>query len=69
MVDERNGLKAEYSKDGVHPNEAGYNVMEPLTEVAISNAFGIAAKPVVHKASTTHTTHTTHSKHIVHKKK
>jgi len=69
MVDERNGLKAEYSKDGVHPNEAGYNVMEPLTEVAISNAFGIAAKPVVHKASATHTTHTTHSKHIVHKKK
>lgn len=69
MVDERNGLKAEYSKDGVHPNEAGYNVMEPLTEVAISNAFGIAAKPVVHKTSATHTTHTTHSKHIVHKKK
>lgn len=63
MVDERNGLKAEYSKDGVHPNEAGYNVMEPLTEIAISKAFG-TDKPMVHK---THTTHKTHSKHIVHK--
>ena len=48
MVDERNGLKAEYSKDGVHPNEAGYNVMEPLTEAAIEKAFGGAA-PVSHK--------------------
>ena len=47
MVDERNGLKTEYSKDGVHPNEAGYNVMEPLTEVAIEKAFGGAA-PVHH---------------------
>ena len=57
MVDERNGLKAEYSKDGVHPNEAGYNVMEPLTEVAIEKAFGNiipvhhlkTKKPVSHK--------------------
>ena len=57
MVDERNGLKAEYSKDGVHPNEAGYNVMEPLTEVAIEKAFGNITpvhhtntkKPVSHK--------------------
>ena len=57
MVDERNGLKAEYSKDGVHPNEEGYNVMEPLTEVAIEKAFGnitpvhhtYTKKPVSHK--------------------
>ncbi len=55
MVDERNGLKAEYSKDGVHPNEAGYNVMEPLTEKAIEKALSInkpvspAKKPVSHK--------------------
>jgi len=47
MVDERNGLKAEYSKDGVHPNEEGYNVMEPLTEVAIEKAFGTTT-PVHH---------------------
>ncbi len=30
MVDDRNGLKDEYTYDGVHPNEAGYKVMEPL---------------------------------------
>jgi len=54
MVDERNGLKSEYSKDGVHPNEAGYNVMEPLTEKAIEKAFNInkpvsQTKKVIHK--------------------
>ncbi|MEI7525832.1 MAG: SGNH/GDSL hydrolase family protein [Mariniphaga sp.] len=57
MVDERNGLKSEYSKDGVHPNDAGYNVMEPLTELAIEKAFGNippvhhpkSGKPVSHK--------------------
>lgn len=35
MVDERKGLKAEYSEDGVHPNEKGYSVMEPLAKEAI----------------------------------
>jgi lysophospholipase L1-like esterase len=35
MVDERKGLKAEYTADGVHPNEAGYKVMAPLAEEAI----------------------------------
>lgn len=54
MVDERKGLKTEYSKDGVHPNEAGYNVMEPLTEKAIEKALVInkpvsPAKTVSHK--------------------
>jgi len=39
MVDQRKGLKSEYSKDGVHPNAAGYKVMEGLVEVAISKAF------------------------------
>jgi lysophospholipase L1-like esterase len=39
MVDERKGMKAEYSGDGVHPNEAGYKVMEPLVEDAISKAL------------------------------
>lgn len=39
MVDERNGLKAEYSGDGVHPNETGYSVMEPLVEKAIATAL------------------------------
>ncbi len=35
MVDDRNGLKKEYSKDGVHPNSEGYKVMKPLIEEAI----------------------------------
>lgn len=39
MADERNGLKAEYSGDGVHPNEAGYSVMEPLAVEAINKAL------------------------------
>jgi len=39
MVDERKGLKKEYSEDGVHPNKAGYKVMEPLAEKAIEKAL------------------------------
>ena len=39
MVDERNGLKKEYGADGVHPNKAGYKVMEPLVEKAINDAL------------------------------
>jgi lysophospholipase L1-like esterase len=40
MKDDRNGLKAEYSGDGVHPNELGYQVMAPLAEKAIAKALG-----------------------------
>jgi lysophospholipase L1-like esterase len=36
MADERNGLKKEYSEDGVHPNLNGYKVMEELVLTAIS---------------------------------
>jgi lysophospholipase L1-like esterase len=39
MADERKGLKAEYTYDGVHPNKAGYQVMEPLVEEAITKAL------------------------------
>ncbi|MBF9254888.1 SGNH/GDSL hydrolase family protein [Pontibacter sp. 172403-2] len=39
MADERKGLPAKYSKDGVHPNEAGYHIMEPLAEKAIAKAL------------------------------
>ena len=39
MVDDRNGLKDEYTYDGVHPNEAGYKVMEPLVLEAIVKAL------------------------------
>ena len=39
VVDERKGMKTEYSKDGVHPNKAGYKVMEILAEKAINKAL------------------------------
>lgn len=39
MVDARQGLRAELSGDGVHPNEAGYRVMAPLVEAAIAEAL------------------------------
>ncbi|MEI8114382.1 MAG: SGNH/GDSL hydrolase family protein [Bacteroidia bacterium] len=38
-VDERKGLKKELSGDGVHPNLAGYKIMEPLVEAAIQKAL------------------------------
>ena len=37
MVNESNGLKKELGTDGVHPNIAGYLIMEPLIEEAIGN--------------------------------
>lgn len=39
MADDRHGLKAEYTFDGVHPNLAGYQVMAPLAETAIQQAL------------------------------
>ena len=39
MRDERDGLRAELTYDGVHPNEAGYRVMAPLAERAIAEAL------------------------------
>ncbi len=39
MVDERKGLLASYSNDGVHPNKAGYQVMAPLAEEAITKVL------------------------------
>ena len=39
MADERNGLKAEYSSDGVHPNLKGYKIMDELVEKAILKAL------------------------------
>lgn len=40
LVDDRGGMKDEYSKDGVHPNLAGYKIMEPLVVEAINKALG-----------------------------
>src|SRR5688572_1846106 len=39
MADARQGLRAELSPDGVHPNESGYRVMAPLAERAIQRAL------------------------------
>ena len=39
MVDDRKGMKAEYSKDGVHPNKEGYAVMEAIAKKAINEAL------------------------------
>jgi len=39
MADARQGLRAELSSDGVHPNERGYQLMAPLAERAIAQAL------------------------------
>lgn len=39
MQDERHGLPPTLSGDGVHPNKAGYAVMQPLAEQAIAQAL------------------------------
>ena len=40
MADERQGMRADLSADGVHPTEAGYRLMAPLAERAIRKALG-----------------------------
>lgn len=39
MVNEKFGLKEELGTDGVHPNEAGYAIMEPILQKVISKVF------------------------------
>ena len=39
MKDERGGLPASLSKDGVHPLPAGYAIMAPLVEAGIEKAL------------------------------
>lgn len=39
MVDARGGFEARYTRDGVHPNNAGYKMMAPLTIQAINQAL------------------------------
>jgi lysophospholipase L1-like esterase len=39
MKDQRSGLPANLSKDGVHPTAAGYAVMAPLVEAGIARAL------------------------------
>jgi lysophospholipase L1-like esterase len=40
MKDDRDGLPATLSKDGVHPLPAGYAIMTPLVEAGIERALG-----------------------------
>lgn len=44
MADERKGLRKGLGEDGVHPNLAGYKIMEPLAEVAIQQALKMKPK-------------------------
>jgi len=39
MADEHNGMKADLSGDGVHPNAKGFALMSPLTQRAIEEAL------------------------------
>ena len=39
MVDDQKGLPKSFSEDGVHPNLAGYKIMEPLADKAIAAAL------------------------------
>ena len=39
MVNNEGGLKAEFGTDGVHPNELGYTIMEPILEKTISKVL------------------------------
>jgi len=40
MVADDGGMKPGISKDGVHPNAAGYAIMSPLAEAAIRKTLG-----------------------------
>ena len=39
FADERKGMPAKYSKDGIHPTKEGYLVMGPLADAAIAKAL------------------------------
>ena len=39
LVDDQHGMKTALSEDGVHPNKAGYAVMQPLAQRAINEGL------------------------------
>jgi lysophospholipase L1-like esterase len=39
MLDDKGVLRQELTYDGLHPNDAGYDVMRPLAEKAIAQAL------------------------------
>ena len=40
MVDDRRGLKKEYTPDGVHPNQKGYELMSTIAEKKLKSILG-----------------------------
>lgn len=40
LTDGANGMRAEFTRDGVHPGAGGYAVMRPVAEVALGKALG-----------------------------
>jgi len=40
MLDDQQMLKKDLTYDGLHPNDAGYTLIEPLAEKAIATALG-----------------------------
>jgi lysophospholipase L1-like esterase len=44
MSDEHHGMRDGISRDGVHPNDAGYAIMAPIIERAITDALSSARK-------------------------
>jgi lysophospholipase L1-like esterase len=40
MIDDQMMLKKEFTDDGLHPNDAGYDAIEPIAAKAISKAVG-----------------------------
>jgi lysophospholipase L1-like esterase len=49
MLDDKRMFKQDLTRDGLHPNDAGYAIMAPLAEKAIAEA--LRETPPVHKAS------------------
>ncbi|MUP37570.1 SGNH/GDSL hydrolase family protein [Labilibaculum euxinus] len=39
MVNDKNGMREELTKDGVHPTGGGYKVMQPIIEIAIKRTL------------------------------
>ena len=39
MKNENNGMRSDLANDGIHPNELGYSIMEPIIEKAIQKTL------------------------------
>lgn len=43
LADAENGLRAELTRDGIHPQTRGYDLMRPLAEAAMRTADGVSS--------------------------